>query len=66
MAKKTTFPATIYVAIEHAGTEDQYLLASESQEGVGLELTDRKRVGVYKLDHFVDLVSKVDVFPIKE
>lgn len=63
---KSTFPDTIYVSVEEVGTEDQYLLASDSVKDIGLELRDKKRVGVYKLIGLKDLVSDVQEHHVAE
>lgn len=63
MAKKKAkvkFPAQIYVAKENEGTDDEYLLASDSAEGMHVQ-DDEREVAVYELRNIVIVVNKTEV-----
>lgn len=60
------FPKTVYVHVESAGTDDEYL-AADKEQAAGLEEGERRDVATYELKEInrVTWSKKVDITPTK-
>lgn len=59
------FPKSIYVVSKKEDGED-FLIASDSMDGLGIDIGDKTKIGLYKLEGFYDAEGMVGTSQLRK